>query len=150
LYTLSEIYSENNLPEVLEIVLKSSKDTNLTVMVRSSQACSFLAQKTTDARLVSLILYYCNLGKENTTANGIRALGQLNIQVDKKIESILVQGLNNKSAKVTWNACVAVGKFIQRRDEHADSNLLESTKTTKILFKILSTHQNLKSRIQAA
>lgn len=147
IYALAEIFAEDYLDEVLEIVIKAAQDNNLTVMVKSSQACSFLAQKSTDPRLVQLIINYCKSGKEKTTANGVRALGQLQIDVDTKIEQILVAGLWNKSAKVVWNSCVAIGKFVQRSTK---PNLLLSSQTTGVLFTIMTTHQNLKSRIQAA
>jgi len=62
--------------------------------------------------LIKLILKYCASGKEKTTANGIRALGYLNIQANQEVEKILIEALNNRSPKITWNSCVAVQKFV--------------------------------------
>jgi hypothetical protein len=82
IFTLAENYTQSYESEVLDVILGTANDTNLTVMVRSSQACSFLATVSTDSKLVQLIIKFCKSGKEKTTANGIRALGHLQVEVN--------------------------------------------------------------------
>lgn len=142
IYSLAQLFTESHFEDVLEVVLAASADNNLTVTVRNSQACAFLAQKSSEKRLVELILKYCRLGKEKTTANGIRALGYLNVEVTPELEQILIEGLQNRSAKITWNSCVAIAKFIKR-----PSSKLNSPKVVSLMFSILKEHLNLKSRI---
>jgi hypothetical protein len=70
----------------------------------------------------------------------------LNIPATKEVEKILIDALGNRSPKITWNSCVAIAKFVQR----GESERLKSVETTEILFEIVSSRANLKSRIQAA
>ena len=107
-------------------------------MIRNSEACSLLAQTTHDQDLFKLIIKYCQSGKEKTTANGIRALGSLNIPASKEVEKILIDALGNRSPKITWNSCVAIAKFVQR----GESERLKSVETTEILFEIVSSSQS--------
>jgi hypothetical protein len=69
------------------------------------------------------------------------------------IQKVLVRALKNKSSKVTWNSCVAIAKIVARHSDVPDVGeelLFFTPETTKVLFDIISTRQNIKSRIQAS
>ena len=79
-------------------------------------------------------------------ANGIRALGYLTeASITTEVEQVLIDALANRSPKICWNSCLAIAKFVQTKQ----GSRLNSPETSLILFDILSSRPNLKTRIQA-
>jgi hypothetical protein len=76
--------------------------------------------------------------------------GKLSYQ--HSVQKVLVRALNNKSSKVTWNACVAIAKVLSRPDKPMtkEIDLFYTVDTTKLLFDIIANRQNIKARIQAS
>jgi hypothetical protein len=90
-----------------------------------------------------MIMRYCVSGKEKITANGIRALSYMTLPVSCEMEQVLIEALSNRSPKIAWNSCVAISKFVAK----GTGPRLNSLETSSLLFEIISSRPNLKSRI---
>lgn len=68
------------------------------------------------------------------------------------IRRALLNGLKNKSPKVTWNSCIAVSKTIKNptlQKCEAAKDIFFNKETTGVLFDIIANKQNIKARNQA-
>lgn len=157
-------------------------ETSNILQVRNSQAtkelCTYLLRspefyKPQMAKVIKLyrvIMTYAVSSRDKVTANAIRTLGYFLSQIDiahfqqeleqdtqaanftSAIKRALMAGLRNKSPKVTWNSCIAIGKTIRNptlRDCPAAQSAFFNEETTKTLFDIVRNRQNIKARNQA-
>mmetsp|Transcript_24234 Transcript_24234/g.18437 ORF Transcript_24234/g.18437 Transcript_24234/m.18437 type:complete len:260 (-) Transcript_24234:457-1236(-) len=79
-----------------------------------------------------------------------KALKESELTLSTIFQLVLGQ-LNNKNPKISWNACVALGKILTNPSIHPlpELSLLTSASTTSLLFEIAVTRSNFKVRIHA-
>ncbi len=76
------------------------------------------------------------------------SLGPRNLSLDS-LFSIIIDNLESKSPKISWNACVALANILENPTLTGSEHIF-SDQTLRVLFKQLDISPNFKTKIHSA
>ena len=114
-------------------------------------------------QLLNIILAYAKSERFRVSAAALRALGYFLSQIDiptvlseatlpGQVRQVVHKSMHHKNPKVSWNACVVIGKTIKNESlarSSVASNIFFDERTVRTLFELVSDKPNIKARIQA-
>ena len=113
-------------------------------------------------QLLTVILTFAKSERFKVAANALRALSFFLAQVDiptvlddestlgGHIRQVVYSSLHNKNPKVSWNACIVIGKTIKNPSLERSimaKNIFFDERTANTLFDLISNKPNIKARI---